>query len=304
MVNLLNEIEGYVAAARTENSVQCWTVADAQNIASTRLYNLVGGGRPEFIPADDLELGGFGNANGPRNTGFSKSAPTSRCREDGDEPRARPVGAGGPPRRARAEPRRLDKSVIAAGGRARAMKTSAPPGRSVRPGDPDVHSNRLRSGGTMNRKGVWLLLPALLAGGSARAGQGGVADEAWEQVEEARAAVDGMMAAEGLPADLVEAWTALGAALDGLDSALVLAGGCRMPGLGVLVGARRWAGVAGHGARRPVVPRGSASTSAAGSRETTAAAPGGPLRGQRPSSPGSRHAGYSAASRSGARPAR
>ena len=76
----------------------------------------------------------------------------------------------------------------------------------------------------MNRKGVWLLLPALLACGPAQAGQGGVADEAWQQVEEARAAVDGMMASEGLPADLVEAWTALGAALDGLDSALVLAG--------------------------------------------------------------------------------
>ena len=76
----------------------------------------------------------------------------------------------------------------------------------------------------MKRKGVWLLLPVLLVGGSARAGQGGVADEAWEQVEEARAAVDCMMASEGLSADLVEAWTALGAALDGLDSALVLAG--------------------------------------------------------------------------------
>ena len=80
----------------------------------------------------------------------------------------------------------------------------------------------------MNRKGmcngVWLLLTALLTGGSALAGQGGVADEARRQVEEARAAVDGMMASEELPADLVGAWTALGAALDGLDSALVLAG--------------------------------------------------------------------------------
>ena len=61
VMNLLNEVEGYVtAAAQTENSFQCWNVAQAQNIASARLYNLVvGGGRPEFIPADGLALDGL-----------------------------------------------------------------------------------------------------------------------------------------------------------------------------------------------------------------------------------------------------
>ena len=60
LVNLLNEVEGYVtAAAQTENSNQCGDVAHAQNIASNRLYNLVGGGRPEFIPADRLALDGL-----------------------------------------------------------------------------------------------------------------------------------------------------------------------------------------------------------------------------------------------------
>lgn len=60
LVNLLNEIEGYVtAAAQTENSIQCMNVATAQNNASSRLYNLVGRGRPEFIPADLDLLDGF-----------------------------------------------------------------------------------------------------------------------------------------------------------------------------------------------------------------------------------------------------
>ena len=80
--------------------------------------------------------------------------------------------------------------------------------------------------GSVNRGWVGLALPALLAcGPAASAAQGGGTDEAWRRVGEARAAVDGLIGVrEGLPAELVDAWAALGTALDELDAALVLAG--------------------------------------------------------------------------------
>ena len=54
VTNLLAEVEGYVAAAaETDDSVRCWNVAHAQNMASSRLFSLVSGtARPQFIPAE------------------------------------------------------------------------------------------------------------------------------------------------------------------------------------------------------------------------------------------------------------
>lgn len=54
VTNLLEEVEGYVAAAaETDDSVRCWNVAHAQNMASSRLFSLVSGtARPQFIPAE------------------------------------------------------------------------------------------------------------------------------------------------------------------------------------------------------------------------------------------------------------